>query len=106
MTDVMSQYIGGWKRYLSPEVIQRMKKEMRKVPVIQDKEEKYHEYESATAEKTIEAQLKMDNEQWKAKKQTIIENGSQKKENIFQKLVNSIKKYMQNLYKINKKSNG
>ena len=63
MTDAMGQFVGGGKRSLPPSVIKTMKKNMKKVPVIQEKSEEYHKYEKEAADKLIEEQLERDNEQ-------------------------------------------
>ncbi len=76
---------------------------MQKVPVIQEKSEHYHSYEEMEAERLIEEQLEKNNEQWKVERQSINENGEQKEENMFQKLVNYLKRYVKNFYNINKK---
>jgi len=57
MTDAMWHYVGGWQRHLSQAEIQKMKKNMKKVPCIHEKGERYHEQEEQEAENIINEQL-------------------------------------------------
>jgi len=57
MTDAMWHFVGWGKRYLSPEEIQKMKKNMRKAPWIHAKGERYHLQEEQEADKIINEQL-------------------------------------------------
>lgn len=53
MTDSLGGYVGWGKRYISSSEIQKMKKNMRKVPIIQKKSEQYHEHEESEAERIL-----------------------------------------------------
>ena len=44
----------NWSLYLSRSYIKKMKKNMRKVPIIQEKSEIYHKMEKTEAEKILE----------------------------------------------------
>lgn len=57
MTDAMWHFVGWGKRYISQAEIQKMKKNMRKVPTIHNKGERYHQQEEQEAEKIINEQL-------------------------------------------------
>lgn len=57
MADTMGHYLGGWTRRLPQREIQRMKKNMKKVPIIQKRAEKYHEKEDKEADEFIATQV-------------------------------------------------
>ena len=65
--DLMGNYVGWWRRWLPPSEIQKMKKNMKKVPIIQEKSEKYHLTEEEEAERIIKERLanhEMINDKW------------------------------------------
>ncbi len=41
---------GGYKQYISPQELKKMKKNMKKVPIIQEKSDSYHRKEEQEAE--------------------------------------------------------
>ena len=52
--DAPSAYMwGGYTQHLSPREIEKMRKNMKKVPIIESKAAKYHEKEEEEAEKIL-----------------------------------------------------
>ncbi len=58
MTDMMTSYRGGWQiKPLTKKEIEKMKKIMKKVPIIKAKNDEYHEKEEKKADKEFEDKL-------------------------------------------------
>jgi len=87
--------------HLSQAEIQKMKKNMRKVPVIQEKSERYHEVEDKEADQFINEQLH--NEQWIINKEQwrIINNN--KKIPLLKRIKNRIQNKIKKLYTLKQK---
>lgn len=90
MTDQLWHFVWWGKRHLPQSVIQKMKKNMRKVPVIQEKSDKYHETEEEAAERFINEQL--ENEQTENEKQIKIKKEMENKKSLLEKTITWIKK--------------
>ncbi|MBU0627361.1 hypothetical protein KKH82_08360 [Patescibacteria group bacterium] len=83
-----------------------MKKNMKKVPIVQKKSENYHRHEEQEAEKIIEEQLQNNDEGMIMTETQTENNGGQKNENVFKKIVNYLKRYVKDFYNIKQKYNG
>ncbi len=58
MTDMMTSYRGGWQiKPLTKKEIEKMKKIMKKVPVIKARNDIYHEHEKKKADYEFEKKL-------------------------------------------------
>ena len=57
MDSLGNVYNGRWVPHLTKAQIQSMKKNMKKVPIIKTKSDKYHSYEEQEAEKLLEKNL-------------------------------------------------
>ncbi len=89
--DNIWSYVWWGKKYISPRQIQIMKKNMRKVPIIKEKADKYHLNELNEAEEIFEKKINSkDIDEEINKKQVIIEQNT-KKTNLWQKIINWLK---------------
>lgn len=58
MTDMMASYGGWWRpKTLTKKEIEKMKKIMKKVPIIKKKNDEYHKKEENNADKEFEDRL-------------------------------------------------
>lgn len=53
MVDTINRYIWWWPKHLSPGEIEEMRKNMKKVPIIQLQSDIYHEKEVGNAEEVL-----------------------------------------------------